>query len=77
MRWEKRPDKFEQSKDWRVWFAWYPVVSEHRDGSKVSVWLERVWRRRTRHPRSCPEGLECVFYIWEYMEVVYVGQKTR
>lgn len=31
---------------WHKWFAWYPVIIEHDEGSQTKAWLEFVGRKR-------------------------------
>lgn len=40
---EKKYAKWEASRTWRDWFAWFPVRT--RDGNTL-VWLETVKRKR-------------------------------
>jgi len=67
MIWKKRPDRFERSLSWHLWFAWYPVVMEHADNSEEWVWLQWLACRRTSNPRWCPKALSIIGYVWEYM----------
>lgn len=48
----------QNSRDWHLWFAWYPVRDS---GERRLLWLERVARHSTAH------NIDPV--RWEYMTV--------
>jgi len=66
MRWKKRPNHFERSQQWHLWFAWHPVVMTHADESEEWVWLQWLVCRLTDNPRWCTHGLRLVWLCWEY-----------
>ena len=70
MRWatETREDRDRRLKQWRKWFAWYPVKIDNE-----RVWLEYVYRRTTVYYGGMGDSV----YETEYADAMSMLRKEK